>query len=141
MKNNNSIITLLLLLAVFSFACKDKNAQQVPTGKVTKGIFYIDMHEEGELEAVNSINISSPSIPWRYASNMKISFIVKDGTEVNAGDTVLIFDPSDVNKGIIDAQGRLEISIAELEKMKAQQESDLEELKADLEVTRISHEI
>jgi len=72
---------------------------------------------------------------------MKISYIVKDGTEVNAGDTVIIFDPSEVNKGIIDAQGRVEISAAELEKMIAQQESDLEELRAEYEVTRISHEI
>jgi len=131
----------ILLLIFLPFACKDKNAQQTPTGKVTKGVFYIDLHEEGELEAVNSINISSPSIPYRYGGNMKISYIVKDGTEVHAGDTVLRFDPSEVNKGIIDAQGKLEISAAELEKMIAQQESDLEELRADYEVTRISHEI
>jgi RND family efflux transporter MFP subunit len=72
---------------------------------------------------------------------MKITYLVKDGTEVNAGDTVIIFDPSEVNKGIVDAQGKSEISGAELEKLKAQQESDLEELRADYEVTRISHEI
>jgi len=141
MKINILKILLLLLIAILPFACKNKNAQQVSTGKVTKGIFYIDMHEEGELEAVNAINISSPSIPWRYGGNMKISYIVKDGTEVNAGDTVIRFDPSEVNKGIINAQGRVEISNAELEKMIAQQESDLEELRADYEITRISHEI
>ena len=134
-------ILTVILIAIAPFACKDRNAQQVPTGKVTKGVFYIDMHEEGELEAVNAINISSPSIPWRYGGNMKISHIVKDGTEVNAGDTVIIFDPSDVNKGILDAQSKIEISAAELEKLKAQQESDLEELRADYEITRISHEI
>jgi len=131
----------IFLLIAFSFACTNRNIQQVSTGKVTKGVFYIDLHEEGELEAVNAINISSPSISWRYGGNMKISYIVKDGTEVNAGDTVVVFDPSEVNKGIIDAQGKIEISAAELEKLKAQQESDLEELKADYEVTRISHEI
>jgi len=130
-----------LLIFILPFACKDKNAQQSPTGKVTKGVFYIDLHEEGELEAVHAINISSPSISWRFGGNMKISYIVKDGTEVNAGDTVVVFDPSDVNKGIVDAQGKIEISAAELEKMIAQQESDLEELRADYEVTRISHEI
>jgi multidrug resistance efflux pump len=136
-----NIYVSILLLVALSFACKNRNAQQTPTGKVTKGVFYIDLHEEGELEAVRAINISSPSISWRYASNLKISYIVKDGTEVNAGDSVVIFDPSEVNKGIIDAQSRLEISAAELEKMIAQQESDLEELRADYEVTRISHEI
>ena len=145
MKNNILInfrkLLPFILIAMVFFACRDRNAQQVPTGKVTKGIFYIDMHEEGELEAIHAINISSPSIPWRYGGNMKISYIVKDGTEVNAGDTVVVFDPSEVNKGIIDAQGKIEISAAELEKLNAQQESDLEELRADYEVTRISHEI
>jgi len=135
------IFLIVLLLVILPFSCKNRNTQQVLTGKVTKGVFYIDLHEEGELEAINAINISSPSISWRYGGNMKISYIVKDGTEVNAGDTVVIFDPSEVNKGIVDAQGKIEISTAELEKLKAQQESDLEELKADYEITRISHEI
>ena len=132
---------IFLFLLLFVFSCENRNAQQVPLGKVTKGIFYIDMHEEGELEAVKAINISSPSISWRFGGNMKLSYIVKDGAEVNAGDTVIIFDPSEVNRGIMDAESRIEISIAELVKLKAQQESDLEELKADYEVTRISHEI
>ena len=132
---------LFLLLAILPFSCNNRNAQQSPTGKAAKGVFYIDLHEEGELEAVHAINISSPSISWRFGGNMKISYLVKDGTEVNAGDTVIIFDPSDVNKAIIDAQSKIEISAAELEKMKAQHESDLEELRADYEVTRISHEI
>ena len=145
MKNNKIIKSykffVFILLVAISFACKDRNVQQIPTGKATKGVFYIDLHEEGELEAVHAINISSPSISWRFGSNMKISYIVKDGTEVNVGDTVVIFDPSEVNKGIVDAQSKIEISVAELEKLKAQQESDLEELRADYEVTRISHEI
>lgn len=128
------------LLIAFSFACSEKEAQQVPTGKVTKGTFYIDIYEEGEIEAINAINISSPFISWRYG-NLKITEIVKDGQEVQAGDTLIVFDPSEVHKGIVEAEGRLEISLAELEKMKAQQESDLEELKADYEVTRISQEI
>ena len=132
---------LFVLLAIFLFACKNKNAIQIPTATVTKGVFYIDLFEEGELEAVNAINLSSPSVPMRFGMNMKISYIVKDGTEVNAGDTVLTFDPTEINKAIADAEGKLEISNAELEKMIAQQESDLEELRADYEVTRISHQI
>ena len=131
----------LILLSIFIIACANKSAKQIPTGVATKGVFYIDLYEEGELEAVNAINISSPSISWRFGGNMKISFLVKDGTEVNAGDTVVVFDPSDVNKAIADAQSKLEISGAELEKMVAQQESDLEELRADYEVTRLSYQI
>ena len=132
---------IFLLFAVLIMSCKDKNASQIPTGKAVKGTFFVDLYEEGVLEAVNSVNIASPSVPMRFGSSMKIAFIVKDGTEVNTGDTVLIFDPTDINKSITDAQSKLEISGAELEKMIAQQKSDMEELNADYEVTRISHEI
>jgi multidrug efflux pump subunit AcrA (membrane-fusion protein) len=98
------------------------------------------MYEEGEIESVNSINVSSPSISWRYGS-LKITQLVKDGEEVNAGDTLIVFDPSEVQKAIVEAEGRLEISKAEMEKLIAQHASDLEELDADYEVTEISQEI
>ena len=131
---------LYLLLPAMMFGCKDDDTQQVPTWKAVKGTFYVDMHEEGEIEAANAINITAPAISWRYG-NMKITHIVKDGEDVKAGDTVVIFDQTEVRKGIVDAEGRLEISYAEMEKMIAEQESAIEELKADLEVTRLSHQI
>ncbi len=134
------VFTLCFAIFAFLFSCQKKESQQVPTAKAIKGTFYIDMHEEGEIEAINSINISSPSISWRYG-NLKITQLVKDGQEVNAGDTLITFDQSEVQKGIVDAEGRLEISRAELERMLAEQESTLEELNADYEIARISHEI
>lgn len=132
-----------LIFAVFICGCSNKKetkAREVPTGKVQKGTFYIDLYEEGEIEAVNSINISSPNISWRYG-NLKITELVRDGQDVSVGDTLIIFDQSEVHKGIAEAEGRLEISLAELEKMKAQHQSELEELNADFEITRISQEI
>lgn len=132
---------MCLFAAAVMLSCgKGRDAQDVPVGKVLHGTFYIDMYEEGEIEAVNSLNIASPSISWRYG-NMKITQIVKDGEEVKAGDTVIVFDPSEVLKGIVDAEGRLETSLAELEKMKAQHQSEMEELRADYEITKISQEI
>lgn len=144
MKNNNLKKTykgLLLFISVLSlWACNSKEVQQVPHTKVVRGTFYVDIYETGEIEAVNSTNISSPNISWRYG-NLKITQIVKDGTEVNKGDTLIVFDPSEVNKGIVEAEGSLEISRAELEKLQAQHESDLEELNADFEISELSHQI
>lgn len=131
---------MLLLLAGVISACDSKTAQQVPETEVAQGTFYIDIYEEGEIEAINSINISSPSIPWHYG-NLKISNIVNDGAEVKKGDTIVTFDPSEVRKAILDYEDRLIVSNAELEKMLAQHELEMEELNADYEVTRISHEI
>ena len=105
-----------------------------------KGVFYIDIYEEGEIEAINSINVNSPNIPWRFG-NLKISDIVEDGASVKEGDTLITFDPSEVRKAILDYEDRLIVSNAELEKMIAQQELEMEQLIADYEVTRISHEI
>ena len=135
----NNKFFILAFLIVFC-ACKKKEETQIPTAKVVQGTFYIDLFEEGEIEAVNSTNISSPVIPWRYG-NLTITQIIKDGQEVNAGDTLLVFDPTEVQKGIVEAEGRLEISLAELEKLKAQQQSDLEELNASYQITQISQQI
>ncbi len=132
---------ILLSLAAAMAACKGKQGGDVPTAKAIKGVFQIDLFEEGEVEAVKAINISAPMISWRYGGNLKITYIIKDGTEVKKGDTVMVFDPTDVNKAIIDAESRMEISMAELEKIKAQQQSSMEEMKADYEVTRLSYEI
>ncbi len=131
----------ILFLSILTLgACNKKEVQQVPTAKVVNGTFYVDIYEVGEIEAVNSTNISSPIISWRYG-NLKITQIVKDGTEVNKGDTLIVFDPSEVNKGIVDAEGKMEISIAEMEKLRAQHQSDLEELNADFEISNLSHQI
>ncbi|MBR5841589.1 MAG: efflux RND transporter periplasmic adaptor subunit [Bacteroidaceae bacterium] len=129
-----------LLLCIGAVGCAKKSTQQVPEAKVEKGVFYIDIYEEGEIEAINSINVNSPNIPWRFG-NLKISDIVEDGASVKEGDTLITFDPSEVRKAILDYEDRLIVSNAELEKMIAQQELEMEQLIADYEVTRISHEI
>ncbi|MBN2767311.1 MAG: HlyD family secretion protein [Paludibacteraceae bacterium] len=134
-----------LLLPLFSIALliscnQKKEISEVALAKVTRGTLFLEIYEEGEVEAINSTNITAPNISWRFG-NLKITSIVKDGTEVQEGDTLIAFDPSEVLKGVTDAESRLEINIAELERMEAQHQSDLEELRADYEVTRISQEI
>ena len=133
-------VGLLFLSILTLWACNKKEVQQIPNAKVVKGTFYIDIYETGEIEAVNSTSISSPNISWRYG-NLKITQIAKDGTEVNKGDTLIVFDPSEVNKAIVDAEGKLEISLAEMEKLSAQHKSDMEDLNADFEISTLSHQI
>lgn len=140
MKHPVRFILSAIILLSSVIGCSEEGKSSVPEATVTRGTFYIDIYEEGEIEAINSITLSSPNIPWRFG-NLKISYIVEDGAEVQAGDTVIAFDPSEVRKAIIDSEDRLIVSKAELEKMIAQHELELEGLKADYEVTRISHEI
>ena len=143
MKNLSEIICKLGVLILFIYllsSCNRDPVKEVPVGKAIRGTFYLDIYETGEIEATRSTNVTSPNISWRYGT-MKITQIVKDGKEVKAGDTLLVFDPSEVKKGVIEAEARLGMNRAELEKLQAQQESDLEELKADYEIARISQQI
>jgi HlyD family secretion protein len=132
--------TIIFLCFFVLIACKGKVVHEVHTILVKKGTFSEEVTEQGTVRAVNSITINAPNISYRYG-NLKITSIVSDGKEVNKGDTVIIFDPSDIKKAIITSQQQLEIANAEFEKLKATQQSEIEDLESDLEISLISQKI
>lgn len=132
--------TLFALSMMLLFSCGKKAKQEVQVAEVEKGIFREELIEEGTLRAVNSINITAPRISYRYGG-LKIASIVEDGEDVDKGDTLIIFDPSEIKKTIFDLEQRLAIENAELDKLIATQNSEIEELEADLEISKIDLEI
>lgn len=130
------IFLLFLILA----SCKGKEASDIQVTIVKRGTFIEELSEQGTVEAVKSISVTAPSISYRYGS-LKIAKIVEDGEEVEKGDTIMIFDPSEIKRAIIQAEQQLEIAKAEYEKLKSTQQSEIEDLEADLELARISQEI
>jgi HlyD family secretion protein len=131
------IIPLVIVILV---SCKGKEASDIQVTAVKKGTFTEELTDEGTVEAVNSISVSAPAISYRYGS-LKIAKIVEDGEEVEKGDTIMIFDPSEIKRAIIQAEQQIEIAKAEYEKLKSTQQSEIEDLEADLELARISQEI
>jgi HlyD family secretion protein len=134
--NRQIIIFLFLILC----SCKGNNTTVVQVTSVRQGTFTEEVIEQGTLSAVNSIAVTAPSVSYRYGS-LKITKIVDEGTEVEEGDTVVIFDPSEIKRGIIQAEQQLEIARAEYQKLKSMQQSELDDLEADLELAMISQEI
>lgn len=132
--------TIVLMLFLGLAGCKGRQVREVQTALAGRGIFSEELTEEGTLRAVNSIAIPAPRISYRYGS-LKIANFVEDGTEVQKGDTVIVFDPSEIKKAIVDLEQKLEIAKAEYDKLIATQESEIEDLEADLEIARISLEI
>jgi multidrug efflux pump subunit AcrA (membrane-fusion protein) len=130
------ILPLLIILA----SCRGKESSDVQVTAVKKGTFMEELTDQGTIEAVNSISISAPIISYRYGA-LKIAKIVDDGKEVEKGDTIMIFDPSEIKRAIIQAEQQLEIARAEYDKLKSTQQSEIEDLEADLELARISQEI
>ena len=131
---------LIFLCILACAACKSKDTRQVETTFIRSGTFTEELTEEGTLRAVNSISIGAPQISYRYGG-LKITNIVEDGKEVEDGDTLIVFDLSEIKKAILDAEQRLVVANAELEKMIATQQSVISDLEADLEIARISREI
>ena len=134
------IIRILLLLFIILVSCKGKEISDIEVTTVTRGTFMEELTEQGAIEAVNSISVHAPAISSRYGA-LKLARIVEDGEEVNKGDTIMIFDPSEIKRAIIQAEQQLEIARAEYQKLKSGQQSEIEDLEADLELARISQEI
>lgn len=132
---------LLCLLWMMSCGSQKNKDLEIPVTEVRQGTFYIDLYEEGDVQSTQSRIVSSPDISWRYGNNLKIATLIEDGSAVEEGDTLMTFDATEVRKAIVDAQQRLELSYAELEKMKAQHENSLEGQISDFEVSKISLEI
>jgi multidrug efflux pump subunit AcrA (membrane-fusion protein) len=131
---------IIFLMLATLLSCRGKEDVDTQVTKVKKGIFMEEITEQGNVEAVNSISVSAPTISYRYGA-LKIAKIVEDGEEVSKGDTIMIFDPSEIKRAIIQAEQQLEIAKAEYEKLKSTQQSEIEDLEADLELARISQEI
>jgi HlyD family secretion protein len=131
---------MIFLMLTILLSCRGKEDADTQVTKVKKGTFMEEITEQGNVEAVNSISVSAPTISYRYGA-LKIAKIVEDGAEVKKGDTIMIFDPSEIKRSIIQAEQQLEIAKAEYEKLKSTQQSEIEDLESDLELARISQEI
>ena len=133
--------SVILSAILLTLACSgEKEESKIPEAQVQEGTFQVDLYEEGQIEAFSSININAPNISWRFG-NLKIAELVEDGTPVKAGDTVCVFDPSEVNKAILESEDRLIVSHAEMEKMMAQHQLDMENLQAEHRTSEITYEI
>jgi multidrug efflux pump subunit AcrA (membrane-fusion protein) len=131
---------VIILLLVLQVSCRGKNTGDTEVTTVKRGTFLEELTEQGSVQAVNSISITAPVISYRYGS-LKLARIVEDGEEVRKGDTLMIFDPSEIKRAIIQAEQQFDIAKAEYEKLRSSQQSEIEDLEADLELTAISQEI
>ncbi|HBE41060.1 MAG TPA: hypothetical protein DDW27_07635 [Bacteroidales bacterium] len=131
---------VIFLLLIIQISCRSNDAPYPEVTQVKRGTFMEELTEQGTVQAVNSISITAPVISYRYGS-LKIARIVEDGAEVRKADTLIIFDPSEIKRAIIQAEQQLDIARAEYEKLKSTQLSEIEDLEADVELARISQEI
>lgn len=117
-------LPVLLLLAFFG--CQKAETEQKVENKKANRIL-----ETGELAAIDSRSF----VMQRYGRNwyqMKIIGLLKHGSEVKAGDSIIQLDPTEIKKFIIDRESDLETQMAALQKLKVDQSNRRSELESNL---------
>ena len=110
---------------------------KIPTFTVKKDKFLITVSESGELRAKNSVSVSAP----RIRGNLKIVYLIPEGTYVKAGEAVVKFDPTEALTNLKDAESKLEIALSEKEKVIANQKAEMTRLESDLKSAGLSYEL
>ncbi|MBN2767312.1 MAG: efflux RND transporter periplasmic adaptor subunit [Paludibacteraceae bacterium] len=114
------------VILIFFAAC-----QQPEEAKTQEAIGKHRVVETGELAAIDS----RAFVLQRYGRHwyqMKIIGLLKHGSEVQPGDSIIQLDPTEIKKYIIDREGDLETQIASLEKMKVDQSNQRSSLESNL---------
>ena len=109
----------------------------LPTAVVTRGEFADIVEIRGEVRPVKSTMVLAPA----NAGELVILKIAKNGTAVNAGETVAEFDAVTMRQQILQKQSELRGALAEMDQAKAQAKITLEERnsavrRAQFEVTK-----
>ncbi len=127
-------LIIIIVLIAGSFSGGKTN---VPVYKVVKGNFQVSITESGEIRAKNATSIVTP----RVKGSLKITYIVPEGKYVQAGDTVVKFDPTEALTNLKDAESKLEITISDKAKLLADQKSQLTNLESALKSAQLSFEL
>lgn len=93
------------------FFNRQKSLEPV-TYTLKKAPFTIEVPAFGELEAVSSTSISVPQV---RTGGLKVYWIVKNGTLVKKGDTLVEFDASDLLQQLQETENNLEATLRQLE--------------------------
>lgn len=129
---------LVFCFAFLAFTSCNKKAERADEHAQTRDGKSIV--ETGELAAVNS----KAFVLQRYGRRwyeMRVIGVLEHGALVEAGDSIIQLDPSDINKFIIEQESRLETELATLEKMYVDQENNIKDYESRIRSEEASFDL
>ena len=112
-------------------------SEAIATSNVKKGEFAISITVPGEIRATNSRTLTTPRTRF---GNLQVTFLVPEGTTVKEGDPIVRFATTEVDKNISDKESELGSLKADLEKLHADQASQMFELEASLKNANLAYQ-
>ena len=122
-----SLLTSVLIVFLLS-SCNEISSSGY---QIEEGDFTQTITETGELAAVNAKTFVLPRY-GRHWWEMKIIGLLDHGSTVEAGDSLLQLDPTEIKKFIIDRENQLETQRATLEKILVEIENRKSDLNSSL---------
>ena len=124
-----TVILFLFSAALFLvFSCSDQTGSGSRGAKSQQGTTLI---ETGELAAVYSKSFVLPRY-GRQWYEMRIIGLLEHGSIVNAGDSIIQIEPTEIQRFIINRETDLETQLATLEKLYVDQENKINDIEAKI---------
>lgn len=112
-----AIAVLLVVVAAVAYASVGRDAApDLPTAEVKRGEFVDALELRGEIRPLRSVVITSPM----QSGELQILKLAANGTKVKAGDVVVRFDDTTLQRTIQEKQSELKQANAEIEQANAQ---------------------
>jgi RND family efflux transporter MFP subunit len=103
----------------------------VPTFTVERGVFERRVTADGHLEAVRATPLT---LDTSVRGALRIAWLAADGSRVEAGDPVVRFDASEMEKRLRDAEDELSTTALKIDKERTETTAELENLDRDTEL-------
>ncbi|HEV7785029.1 MAG TPA: efflux RND transporter periplasmic adaptor subunit [Thermoanaerobaculia bacterium] len=128
-----AVIALLVLAAFLPWPGAGA-AGAVPVLRVVPEDFARQVPAQGNLQAVTATPVSVPTgVPGPF----RIGWVAPDGSRVRQGDVVIRFDPSAIEKRLVDAGDDLRENRLAMEKKEIEGSAELRKLEKDAAMARL----
>ena len=121
-------IAAFLVVAMGAVALHRSSAPNIPTTEVKRGEFVDYVQVRGEIKALQSVQLTAPSI----AGDLQIVKLTPTGTQVKAGDVVVQFDTSVLQRTLDQQRSVLKSAEADIEHSRAENRLTSEQQATDV---------
>jgi HlyD family secretion protein len=130
-------VGVAVLVALGAFLPLSRPGEDVPTLKIEPAELVRSVPAQGDLRAVRATPVSVPAgVPGPF----RIGWLAPDGSLVKQGDVVIRFDPSTLEKRLVDAQDDLRSARLQMEKEQLSGLSEVRKLEKDAAMARVELE-
>jgi multidrug resistance efflux pump len=124
-----------LIILYFVISGSGGGSADLPDYPVKRGDFIVSITETGELGAKNSVVVRAPSV----RTNLQVLWLAEKGSNVEEGDTLIIFDGTEIQQRIEERRNELEKAEASFSKSRSSMASNMADLEAGLKSSQASY--